>query len=509
MPEELSRVARSRFTGLSHSELTDLYRSGAATVAEVVEATIQDIVHFDHRTGGVHSVLAINGASEQYAERLGDRDQTASKNDAGPLYGVPVLVKDNTDTADQPTTGGSLLLARAPAPSSDAFVVERLRASGAVIVGKANLSEWSNMRSSRSISGWSGVGGQTRNPHDLTRSPGGSSGGSAAAVACGLVPMALGTETNGSVMCPAAVNGVVGIKPTVGITSRRGVIPISSSQDSVGVFGRSVRDARTLLSAVAGLDLGDPASVACADHFGTFLEHPTREPGSYRVGIARHGFFDYAPEAVPSVEAAILALAESGVVIVDHCDEETPDLLRYDREAELDLLLFELNATLSAYLSARDGTPFQSLADLIEGNRESAERELSYFDQDLFERAAAIGTLDSPRYVEISTSLKSKAQLAIDETLQRASLDAIFVPTMGAAWQIDPVGGDKVTGSGYSLSAVAGYPVITVPVGFADGLPVGGLFFASAYSEGTLCALGEILETALGLDMTPAYRNAQ
>jgi amidase len=509
MPEETTSPTRSRFAGLSLVELTRLLETKEVHASDLAHSTVQDIVHFDHRNGGIHSVLSVSSSCDEDAARLEAQRESGEPSQTEALFGIPVLVKDNTDTSDLPTTGGSLLLSRAPAPATDAFVVRQLRRAGAVIVGKANLSEWSNMRSTRSISGWSGVGGQTLNPHDLTRSPGGSSGGSAAAVAAGIVPVALGTETNGSVMCPAAVNGVVGIKPTVGITSRSGVIPISSSQDSVGVFGRSVRDAQRLLRVIAGLDAHDPASLACADVFASFLNESQREPSSLRVGVARHGFFDYAPEATASVEAAIAALSDRGVTIVDHCDRETPELLRYDREAELDLLLFELNATLGSYLAQRDGTPFQSLADLILANQDAAERELSLFDQDLFERASAIGPLSSPRYQEVSTSLKPKAQQAIDETLRRSSIDAIFVPTMGAAWKIDPVGGDRVTGSGYSLSAVAGYPVITVPVGRADGLPIGGLFIGTAYSEGTLCDLGELVESTLQLDMTPAYRRAE
>lgn len=492
-------VKRSQFSYLRASEIRELIASGETTTLEVLAATKGDIECFDKIPGGVNSVLCLSDD----LERSASSSETLSPRAGGTpaLAGVPILVKDNIDTYDMATTAGSMILAHVPPPSRDATVVEKLRAAGAVVVGKSNLSEWSNLRSSHSISGWSAVGGQTRNPFALDRSPGGSSSGSAAAVASGLVPMALGTETDGSVVCPAALNGIVGIKPTVGRTSRRGVIPVSNSQDSVGVLARTVSEARTMLRIISGLDPGDTGSIS-----GELLA--PKDMRSLRVGVPRSGFFGYAPKADALVESAIEALGVLGVALVDECDARAPHPLVVDEELELQLLVTEMHHYLELYLRARPGLPLESITELIRANIELADEELGSFGQDLFERSSQSPPITDLEHVRLAAKLKGAAQGAIDSLCAQLALDALIVPTMAPAWKIDPINGDCVSGGGYSLAAVAGYPAITLPVGMVNGLPVGALLFGPAFSEEILCDLAQGLEDSLSITAKPTYRSS-
>lgn len=489
-------VKRSQFSYFRAGEIRNLIASRQTTASEVLAATSSDIRHFDQVPGGVNSVLCVS----EEIERLIAMSEAASGKVGGSqvLAGVPVLVKDNIDTHDMATTAGSKILAHVPPPTRDATVVQRLRAAGALIVGKSNLSEWSNLRSSHSISGWSAVGGQTRNPFALDRSPGGSSSGSGAAVASGLVPLALGTETDGSVVCPAALNGVVGIKPTVGTTSRRGVIPISNSQDSVGVLARTVSEARTMLRVISGFDPEDPGSVS-----GNLREQ--KDLRNLRVGVPRQGFFGYAPKADVLVESAIEALGVLGVSVVDECDSSARYPLVVDEELELQVLVTEMHHYLELYLRTRPGLPLQSVAELIRANTELAGEELAYFGQDLFERSSQSPPVTDLEYLRLAAELKNSAQSAIDSLCIERALDAFIVPTMAPAWKIDPINGDSVSGGGYSLSAVAGYPALTLPVGLVGGLPVGALLFGPAFSEEILCDLGQALEDSLSITAKPTY----
>ncbi|MFN3944623.1 MAG: amidase [Allosphingosinicella sp.] len=412
----------------------------------------------------------------------------------GALFGMPVIVKDNIDTLGPlPTTAGSLAL-RDNVTDRDAPLVARLRAAGAVIVGKANLSEWANIRSSDSISGWSAVGGQTRNPHALNRNACGSSSGSAVAVAAGMVPAAIGTETDGSITCPAAITGIVGFKPTVGLVSRTHIIPISHSQDTAGPMTRTVREAADILTTIAGSDPADPATAeadARRTDYAAALDAGALR--GKRIGVMRFaaGFGTDAP-----FERALAVLRHAGAVLVDI--DEFPGR-REIGQHEYSVLLHEFKAGLNAYLAT---TPPQvrtrSLADLIAFNKEHVDREMPLFGQDIFEAAEETGGLDSADYrAARETSFRMAGPDGIDRVLREGGLVALVGPTMPAAWFIDAVHGDRIGGGGAgSLAAVAGYPHLTVPMGHVRGLPVGLSFIGPKWSDGLILALGYAYEQA-------------
>lgn len=411
----------------------------------------------------------------------------------GPLHGLPILLKDNLDTADRmKTTAGSLALLNAPVPAADAFVVQRLRAAGALLLGKANLSEWANFRSTHSLSGWSGRGGQTRNPHALNRSPSGSSSGSAVAVAASFCAAAVGTETDGSIVSPAQANGVVGLKPTVGLLSRRGIIPISASQDTAGPMARTVRDAALMLSAMAGVDPGDPATAAAEGHLAPDYTRFLVADGlqGARLGLIRNLVGQH-PGVDAVFEPALARLKALGATVVD------VELRTSAYEAaELDVLLFEFKAGLEAYLAQRGGK-LRTLADLIAFNRKVGARELGPFGQELFELAQAKGPLTDADYRKaLETCRKGARTEGIDAALAKAGVDALIGPTGAPAWLIDPVNGDSSGFSASTAPAVAGYPHLTVPMGFTRGLPVGLSFIGPAWSEGLLLRFGHAFEQA-------------
>lgn len=414
----------------------------------------------------------------------------------GYLDGLPILLKDNIETRDMRTTAGSLALA-ANAPGRDAPLVARLRDAGAIILGKTNLSEWANIRASDSISGWSAVGGQTRNPYDPERTPCGSSSGSAVAVAIGLAPVAIGTETDGSITCPAAVNGVVGFKPTVGLVSRTHIIPISHSQDTAGPIARTVEDAAIVLTVIAGSDPADPAT-AEADarkvDYRAMLD--ANSLNGARIGVMRFLLPSYSAETRAEFERALSALRAAGAEVVEI--EQTPSDLRAIGGWEMTVLMTELKHDLNLYLASTDPTQVKTrtLAEVIAFNA-AEPRETVLFGQDLFERAQATGGLSDPAYVEArAKSLQAAGPDGIDRMMAEHGVVALIAPTTSRAWTNDPRDDDDMQGSASRLAAVAGYPHLTVPMGFDRGMPVGLSFIGGKWDDARILSLGHAYEQA-------------
>ncbi|MCY4508968.1 MAG: amidase, partial [Acidobacteria bacterium] len=427
----------------------------------------------------------------------------------GPLHGVPVLVKDNIDTADRmTTTAGSLALA-GWIPAEDSAVAARLREAGALLLGKANLSEWANFRSTRSSSGWSGRGGQCRNPYVLDRNPCGSSSGSGAAVSANLAAVAIGTETDGSIVCPSSANGIVGIKPTVGLVSRAGIVPISHTQDTAGPMARTVRDAAVVLGVLAGADPRDPASADSGlrglDDYTPFLDPAGLRDA--RIGVARH-FLGFHDGVDGLVDAAVEAMRAAGAVVVDPVELGTGPARAGLQMAEAEVLFYEFKAGLNAYLAARGpGAEVRSLAELIAFNERNAETEMPYFGQERLVAAEAKGPLSEPGYLAaLAASRRLSRAEGIDRTMDEHRLDAIVGPTGGPAWVTDLVNGDHFGGSSSGYPAVAGYPNVTVPAGAVHGLPVGLSFFGRAWSEPTLIRIAYAFEQTTQARLVPAFR---
>jgi amidase len=423
------------------------------------------------------------------AARALDAEAAAGRR-RGPLHGRPVLVKDNVDTADLPTTAGSLALAEQPPPSRDATLVSRLRAAGMVVLGKSNLSEWANIRDGASTSGWSGYGGLTRNPYGLNRSAGGSSSGSGAAVAARLAPYAIGTETDGSITCPAAFNGCVGIKPTVGRVPTDGVVPISRSQDSPGPMALTVRDAAALLTVLAG-DGTDYAAHAVDGRLA-----------GKRIGVPRKLFWGYSRHADAAAEHALGLLAAEGAVLVDGTDLSS--LEDFDWEDELTVLLAELRSDLAGYLAGRPGDGPRTLEEVVAWNRAHADTELRHFGQSLFEQALDGPGDGSPEYAEARARCLARARdEGIDAVLRAHGLDALVTPSYAPAIPIDLVNEEHHWGACTSPAAMAGYPLVTVPSGLAGGLPVAVSFWGTSGSEATLVEVAHAYETARDRDAGP------
>jgi len=488
---------------LSITDLQAAMDSGRYTSRQLVELYLQRIEAIDREGPALHAILETNPDALMIADAL-DAERRRS-GPRGPLHGIPVVLKDNIDTGDgMMTTAGSLALEGWFAPQ-DAFVVERLRAAGAVILAKTNLSEWANFRSTRSSSGWSSRGGQVKNPYALDRSPCGSSSGSGVAAAANLAAAAVGTETDGSVVCPASVNGLVGIKPTVGLLSRSGIIPISNTQDTAGPMARTVQDAALLLTAMAGRDPADPATSAAPSpliDYATNLDVNALD--GVRIGVSRALHFGYSPEADRAAEAAIELMRSRGAVIIDPVEIPT---LQDIAGCELEVLLYEFKAGLNAYLASL-GTEFpaRTLSELIAFNAREAARAMPYFDQEIFEMAEQRDDLSSGEYQQF---LQDCTRLAgaegIDAVMHAHRLDALVAPTVSPAWPIDLVNGDHYLGASSSPAAVAGYPNITVPSGEVFGLPVGISFFGAAWSEATLIQLAYAYEQATLHRRSPAF----
>lgn len=483
--------------------------AGRLTARQVVERCLERIEAIDRAGPTLRSIIEVNPDAIEIASAL-DRERKA-KGSRGPLHGIPVLLKDNIDTADRMmTTAGSLALV-GPPPTRDATVAARLREVGAVLLGKANMSEWANFRAAHSSSGWSARGGQCRNPHVLDRSPGGSSSGSAAAVAADLCPAALGTETDGSILCPASLCGVVGVKPTLGLTSRAGVIPIAHSQDVVGPIARTVADAALLLGALVGVDPRDRATRASA---GRFLTDYTSclDPGGLkgaRIGVPREGFWGFHPAVDAVAMAALEAMKEAGAVIVDPADLPTAKTLTGD-PSEFEVLCYEFKADLNAYLATRRDAPVRSLADLIAFNSATAAEEVETWGQELLLQAEAKGPLTEQKYRQARRRSRTLAgKEGIDAVMAAHRLDALVAPTFGPAWPIDLIYGDRhdrrAGGAICSPTARAGYPQISVPAGFVRGLPVGISFVGGAFSEPVLLRLAYAFEQATRARRPPRF----
>jgi amidase len=476
------------------SDLQDGMKSGRFTARSLAEKYLQRIAEVDGGSTGLHSVIELNRDALANADTL-DAERK-SKGPRGPLHGIPVLIKDNIGTADgMMTTAGSLALSGF-APPKDSGVARRLRESGAVILGKTNLSEWANFRSSHSSSGWSGRGGQTHNPYAYDRSPCGSSSGSGAAVSANLCAVAVGSETDGSIVCPSSANGIVGIKPTVGLVSRAGIIPISHSQDTAGPMGRTVADAAALLSALAGTDADDPATKVpgrkAAAGYTQFLDRGGLRGA--RIGIVRKAY-DFDESVAGVLRAAYDAMKHEGAELVDPV--EIASLGKFD-ESELDVLLYEFKHDLNAYFAAAGPkAPVHSLKELIAYNDLHADKELTYFGQDLFVKAEKKGPLTDKAYLDaLAKNHRLTRAEGIDAVMDKHHLDALVAPTAGASWLIDLVDGDHDTGGSSSLAAVAGYPNINVPAGFVFGMPVGISFFGRAWSEPKLIKIAYAFEQA-------------
>lgn len=486
---------------MSVADLQAGMAAGRFTSEQVTEAYLQRIDALDKGPGGLHAVIEVNPDALEIARAL-DRER-AQKGSRGPLHGIPVLVKDNIDTADKMlTTAGSLALVDSK-PARDAFIVGRLREAGAVLLGKTNLSEWANIRSNRSTSGWSARGGQTRNPYALDRNPSGSSSGSGAAVAASLCAVAVGTETDGSIVSPSSVCGIVGVKPTVGLVSRSGIIPISHTQDTAGAMGRTVADAAALLSVLASSDPDDTATREAAGHAADYAEG--LDAGALkgaRIGILREKGFGFGAKSEAVLTEVVKALEAAGAVVVDPV--ALPNLGKTD-EAELEVLLYELKADMAAYLATRPDAKVRSLADLIAFNRAHADTEMPLFGQELFEQAEQKGALTDAAYLKaLKTCRELMGLKGIDVALAKDKLDALVALTNGPAHMTDPVNGDSWTGSSSSPAAVAGYPSVTVPAGYVQGLPVGVTFFGGVWREAELLRFAYAYEQATKARKAPA-----
>lgn len=487
------------FAEVGIDELQARMGRGELTSRALTQAYLDRIATIDDNGPKLNAVIEANPDALKQADAL-DAERKAGRV-RGPLHGVPILLKDNIDAPPMANSAGSLALA-SHHPRNDAFLVARLREAGAVILGKTNLSEWANFRSSRSTSGWSARGGQTRNPYALDRSPCGSSSGSGSAVAASLAAAAIGTETDGSIICPSSVAGLVGIKPTVGLVSRSGIIPISHSQDTAGPMARSVSDAAILLSAIVGRDDADPATAestgrAIFDYHARLNADGLR---GARIGVLRKSM-GFHPAADAALERSLQAMRQAGAIVVD---VDLPTSGQWN-EAELDVLLYEFKHGVNNYL-ARSGAPIGTLAGLIEYNRQNARTEMPYFAQELFDRAQAKGTLDEIAYIDARSKARRLAgPEGIDTALASAQLDALVAPATAPAWLIDPVSGDHFLGEGYGAAAVAGTPSITVPMGDHLGLPMGIVFMGPAWSEPRLIELAYAFEQKTRARKAPQF----
>ena len=502
-PSRPDEIGAFEFDEITIVDLQDAMKSGKHTARSVAEKYLARIDQIDKQGPAINSIIELNPDALAIADAL-DKERK-DKGVRGPLHGVPVLIKDNIDTADKMmTTAGSLALLGSR-PSKDSAVAQKLREAGAVILGKTNLSEWANIRSDHSTSGWSGRGGQTKNPYALDRNPCGSSSGSGAAVSANLCAAAIGTETNGSIVCPSSSNGLVGIKPTVGLVSRTGIIPISHTQDGAGPMCRTVRDAAIVLGALTGIDSQDAATADSREHSYTDYTQFLKADGlrGARIGVVRKTF-GFSEKVDKVMEEAIDTMKKQGAILIDPAPIETAGKFG---DSEFLVLLYELKADLNAYL-ARLGpnAPVKTLQDIIDFNEKNREKEMPYFGQDTFLKAQEKGPLTTQEYLD---ALAKNHQLArkegIDATMDKNNLDALIGPTGGPAWLTDHINGDSFGGGSSGAAAVAGYPNITVPAGFIDGLPVGISFFGRAWSEPVLIRVAYAFEQATKVRKAPRF----
>jgi len=484
-------------------QLQEWMTSGRYTARQITDLYFERIEAIDRRGPALGSIIEINPDARSMADALDEERRT--KGPRGPLHGIPILIKDNIDTGDRmQTTAGSLALEGAPA-TRDAFIVGKLREAGVVILGKTNLSEWANFRSTHSSSGWSGRGGLVKNPYALDRNACGSSSGTGAAVAANLAAIGVGTETDGSIVCPSAANGLVGIKPTLGLVSRTGIVPIAHSQDTAGPMARTVADAALLLAAMTGVDPADAVSKASASHVGRDYKASLNAGAlkGARIGVARKEYFGYSPTTDALIERAIADMKAQGATIVDPAD--IPTASKMDA-CENEVLQYEFKADLNAYLASRPSLGVRTLEDLIAFNEREKDREMPYFGQELFLESQKKGPLTTPAYRAARAKCRSLArEQGIDLVMRQHRLDAIVAPTGSPAWTTDLVNGDHFTGASSTPAAVAGYPSITVPAGDVRGLPVGLAFIGRAWSEPRLIALAYAYEQATKHRKPPTF----
>jgi amidase len=475
------------------AQLQQQMRAGALTASAIVERYLARIDEVDRRGPSLHAILETNPDAPAIARQLDDERRSGKVR--GPLHGIPIVIKGNIDTRDRmATTAGSLALKGVVAPR-DAFLVERLRAAGAIVLAKTNLSEWANFRSSHSSSGWSALGGQGRNPYALDRTPCGSSSGSAQATAANLAVLSVGTETDGSIVCPSSAHALVGIKPTVGLISRAGIIPIAHSQDTAGPIARTVTDAAILLGALTGVDARDEATAASTGKAVTDYTSALDANGlrGARIGVARSKVTGYNTDVDRLYGDAVNAMKTAGATVIDPAD--LPHVGEYD-DTELTVLLYEFKADLNHYLASA-GAEVKTLADVIAFNGAHKSEELPYFGQELFVQAEEKGPLTDKAYVDARGKCERLARgEGIDAVMKAHSLDAIIAPTGSPPWPIDLVNGDHFTGGSSTPAAVAGYPSISVPMGMSFGLPVGLSFIGRPWSEATLIRLAYAFEQA-------------
>ena len=479
------------YSEISIAELHDSMQRGEVSSKALVEWYLERIDSLDRAGPVLNSIIEINPDALEIAQSLDNEWRESGPR--GPLHGIPVILKANIDTADKMhTSAGSLALAD-HVPPRDAFVVSRLRDAGAVILGKANLSEWANFRSVHASSGWSSVGGQTRNPYDTARNPCGSSSGSAVAVAANLTTVAVGTETNGSVVCPSGINGIVGIKPTLGLVSRSGIIPIAHSQDTAGPMARSVRDAAILLSAMTGIDAADSASADVPPNLPDYTSNLAADGlRGRRVGVIRsHTGAGRFPAVEALISTSIETLREQGAEIVDPINIDMKGI----GDAEYEVMLHEFKAGLNKYLE-QSGARIGTLEDIITFNSANADTVMPFFGQDILELSQSKGPLTDDAYVEALQTSRNGARKAIDDALGEHSLDALIAITNGPSWLTDHINGDNYHVGSSSYAAVSGYPNITVPAGFVAGLPVGLSFIGPAFSEKSLIEIAYAFEQA-------------
>ena len=484
------------------AELRDGMNSGKFTARSLVEKYLKRIQDIDSQGPALNSIIELNPNALSIADA---RDaERKSKGPRGPLHGIPVLIKDNIGTADaMMTTAGSLALLGFT-PSKDSAVARRLREAGAVILGKTNLSEWANFRSSHSSSGWSGRGRQTRNPYALDRNPCGSSSGSGAGTSANLCAAAVGSETDGSIVCPSSANGIVGIKPTVGLVSRAGIVPIAHSQDTAGPMCRTVADVAALLGALAGTDADDAATKAperkAFTDYTQFLDRAGLRGA--RIGVVQHEY-PFSESVEPVWRAALDAMRHEGAVLIDPV--VIGSLGKFD-DSELDVLFYEFKHDLNAYLASAGRPPVRSLKDIIEFNERNRDKEMPYFGQDLLEKAQKKGPLTDKTYQDaLAKNHRLTRVEGIDAVMEKYRLDALVAPTAGPSWLTDPIDGDHDTGGSSSLAAVAGYPNIHVPAGFVFGMPVGVSFFGRAWSEPKLIKIAYAFEQATRARKPPRF----
>lgn len=485
------------------TEIQENMNAGLLTARKLAQAYLERIEAMDKRGPSVNAVIEVNPDVLTIADSL-DREYEA-KGNRSPLHGIPILIKDNIDTADKmQTTAGSLALEGSRAPK-DAFIVKKLREAGAIIMGKTNLSEWANYRSTHSTSGWSSRGGQTRNPYILDRNPRGSSSGSAVAVAANFCTLAIGTETSGSIVAPATASGIVGIKPTVGLVSRAGIVPIAHSQDTAGPMARTVRDAAILLGALTGIDSEDPATLESEGKSYTDYTQFLDKDGlrGMRLGVARN-LLEITDKVERILRESIEIMRELGAEIIDPANIETAGEIRDVMQV---VTSYEFKADLNSYLSKRgQDTPVHSLKEIIEFNKRNRERVMPYFGQEKMLQSEERGTLTSEEYLRAQREkLRLSRTDGIDATLKKYRLDAIISPTGGPAGLIDLINGDHNLGSSASPAAAAGYPHITTPAGYIYGLPINISFFAGAYSEPELLRMAYAFEQVTRVRRTPQF----